>query len=223
MVEFAQERVIRGGAPNWTGVPAQECLRPPYVSICQVVGTNASGAQSLGSGWLAENGVVFTAAHLLFDVGFEAVSCHVLWPSVGHWQKADGFKIHPEFFEPNRHPKVGSKADIAKVWGFEQRPPSGLHMGAPSGEDVEVAGFWNGDLVRGRGRWKAVSAFVGHDADTLNGHSGAPLLSAGRAVGVHVAAASTSKGFLSQTDASKLDTMNCAVGLSPHAVGFSQT
>lgn len=204
-------------------MPAQEQLLPPYVSICQVVGMTASGAQSIGSGWLAQSGVVFTTAHLLLNAGFEAVSCHVLWPAIGDWQKAGGFKIHPDYLAPNGQPKVGSKADVAKVWGIELKPASGLQMAAPSGADIEVAGFWNGDLVRGRGRWKTVSAFVGHDADTLSGHSGAPLLSGGHAVGLHVAAASTSKVFLSQADASKLNTLNSAVALSQDAVGFSHT
>lgn len=215
-----QQQSIRGEAPNWEPVPDNLLTQPPYLAVCQIITEGTGGQISSGTGWLGIDGIVMTAAHVLAGQNYEAQACRIFWPAIGAWQDAPLFKVHPEFRLANGSVRIGSGADVGKLGGFQTFPGAALDRGSPSRGLIELAGFQDGILVRGVGNVKSVSPFVGHGADALAGHSGGPVLSGGRVVGLHVASASVSRRYLPAADARTLDTLNSAVGLSQASTGF---
>lgn len=220
MVEANHQDAVGGEKPNWKPVPADLLSIAPYAAICQIVTEAAGGAKMVGTGWLAADGVVMTAAHLFANDNFLALTCKVYWPKLGVWQVPQAFRIHPEFRASNGGLRVASGSDVAKLQGFQTMPGEGLAWGVIAAGPIELAGFRAGVMVRGVGAAKSVAPFVGHSADALNGHSGAPLLAGGKAVGIHVSAAYLSRQYLPSASAAQLDTLNSAVALTNASGGF---
>ena len=207
--------VWAGRDPRWTVVPDADLAKAPYVSICQVKATSEDGSASYGSGWIRTDGVVVTAAHVLRNADFEGSRCFVRWQDSAGWKAADRFDTHPLY-----DGEEGSPSDVGRIFGAPKPANTGLATGHLERGLVEAVGYRDGKLVTHKGAGKVVGPFINYDADSGPGHSGCPVISGGKAVGLHVAGAGTSAQFLPPAHQAQMTYLNAAVSISGNTLNY---
>lgn len=210
--------MVDGYRRRWTEVPDDQLRQFPYSSICEIYGIVGETKVSSGTGWLGPAGKIVTAAHLFV----EARSCVMRWADGKDWQILDRVELHSLFASGNGELRKGSPFDLARILV----PESGRRRLQPkplAGVRVEAAGFQAGRLVRHSSAAKRVLPFLGHEAETDNGHSGCPILSDGHVVGVHVGPAKVSHCHMKEALRAQLSMLNSAICCEGQALGFIST
>jgi V8-like Glu-specific endopeptidase len=174
--------------PGWRELSEGEASRQPYSAICQILVRNKFDGTTIatGTGWLAGRATVITAAHV---VNFRNIRLEVRFRSAPFDRFiADDVQQHRDFALKDSF-RPGFPHDVAAVRlpaGMDRRP---LEIAQPVGAQVEVAGFPNrrGGFVTHVGAILRVErGYLSHLADTVEGHSGAPIMVQGRAVALHL-------------------------------------
>ena len=178
---------------------------PPYAAIglIHAFRGNERRARSIGTGWLAWNHRIVTAAHVVyspFEFGGRAARVHV-W--LGYDRRRNDnpaivtgdIRVHPQYVATGDR-----RYDIAVI-DFDTALPAGPPFSVPNGTivrqgtDVEVAGYPSDlggfDMVAASGQVVEVEPQrLFYDTDTKGGQSGAPVLMASshgvNVVGIHV-------------------------------------
>lgn len=166
------------GGPFWKKVDRPKLGGSPYAQTCSIAARINGRVKSRGTGWLCQDGVIATAAHVVED----ADECEVQWAGSSRTHRTRHFRTHESY----RANKVGSEVDLARIEGVPS-PASPLPVSTRSPSSVAVLGYHAGDLVEHQGAAVHVGSFIFHKADTEQGHSGGPILDGADVVGLHVA------------------------------------
>lgn len=197
--------------PRWSVVDAAQLSNEPYKQICRITAYFSGEIIKMGTGWLCKDGVIATAGHVLFG----ADECEIQWASSVNSTRVNTFELHPQFALQ----RVGSDVDLAKITGVPS-PNSPLEASEVTPEIVAALGFQFGDLVEHSGSTVYVQQYIGHRADTDQGHSGGPILNGNRVVGLHLGTSPITRRFLPHELRQNLITNNCGVLISAPACQF---
>lgn len=192
---------ILGDKARYRQVETVELKQPPWMSICAIEIKDIEGITvSLGTGWLAAGRTVITAAHVVWrNTKNNNLRAQVTFPSSGvsFSITRENIKVHEGY----------SSADTGALDFFDiaalklPSPFSPALLAAPFATDtpVEIAGFPDirnvlGTFVTQRAEGvRSVSKreLLLHRADTLPGHSGAPVAQSQSSgalgvVGIHI-------------------------------------
>lgn len=174
-----------GLAPEYKAVPVSLLLDRPYNSIAQVVALDDKERPlEFGTAWRWAGGVAVTAAHVVHAA--DHVACHFADGAVASFAGAQD--IHPEYFAQTNKPRVGSPEDVA-VLRLSSNTGSALEIAeSASVSSVKAIGFPGLDklMVEHEGDASTLGSYLSHSAHTKRGHSGCPLLSDNRVVGIHL-------------------------------------
>lgn len=189
---------VIGNQPQWRDVEIAELKQKPWVSICAIDIRDSSGTiLSQGTGWLAGNHTVITAAHVVSLVNErEGIRAEVKFPSSGDIITAQDVKRHSRY-SANSTEEL-DLFDIAALRLPSPHSPT-LITAQLAGDKsiVEVAGFRLGvsrQFVTHREEAVcsvSIPELLLHRADTMRGHSGAPVVQpmgteAQEVVGIHI-------------------------------------
>lgn len=184
---FVGTEDIIGVAPGWRSLSDSDASRLPYSAICRILVFRNGSLLAAGTGWLVGAATVITAAHVVNAKNADVV-VEFRSPSSDRHLAID-VQMH-RFFASRDAFRPGSPHDVAALRIPVQLARTPLRIAQPGGLKVEVAGFPDlagaffvtdvGDLLR------IERGYLSYQADTEGGHSGAPVMVQGRAVGLHL-------------------------------------
>jgi hypothetical protein len=177
------------GVPTWVEVLADQAAELPFRAIGRVRILRGSIEQGQGTAWLASANTIVTAAHVAVFFGRPGIRLELVLPGLEVTEPVLEAKLPPAF--------AGTPFDPWDVGVLRLSPASRRSLPRAPGTAVErevrLVGFPDAviGMVVGSGAALLLGQVLLHRADTLVGHSGAPVLAtsgpaAGRAIGVHV-------------------------------------
>jgi V8-like Glu-specific endopeptidase len=195
------KKEILGDTPRYRRVEAVELQQSPWITICAIELKNPEGITTfLGTGWLAAERTVITAAHVVWaKIKNDDLRVQVTFPSSGDSFSVarENIKVHDSYTSEDTG--LLDFFDIAALKLPSSHSPTLLTASFVSDTPVEVAGFPNiengpGEFVTQRAeavRSISKPELLLHRADTLRGHSGAPVAQsqssgASGVVGIHI-------------------------------------
>lgn len=180
-----QQEVFGEQGPEWQEVPSVNLADPPYASIAKIKSTHVAGYPSAeGTGWYWRNGIVVTAAHVVW--GALSVECKF---SNGALAKYCGNEDAHLKYHTGPGKNDGSVFDIAVLRIQSGPEPAGLEIVENSfPPEVTAIGSRIGfdALYEHKGATLDWGAYIGHFAHTTNGHSGCPLIADGKVAAMHL-------------------------------------
>ncbi len=177
---WTPKNIIGLNGPAWRDVTPTEMKRLPWAAICHVRISDGLDVLSTGTGWLAGERTVVTAAHVVRPfLGTRGTDVTAIFPSGGRTSRAIDILVHPTY-SPDRS-RTLDPFDVAVLRMSE---PSGnpLQCDRPPATQglVEIAGFpatVEQQFVTQTGPMVCPAADVLlHQVDTSEGHSGAPVV-----------------------------------------------
>jgi V8-like Glu-specific endopeptidase len=180
------------GQAVWEEVPTERHQNRPYAAIGHVRVLRGGIEVQHGTCWLAHDNTAVTAAHIVERWGESGVSVEITFVGVEEEVPVVDVMI------PEQYGQAAGPFDPWDMALLRLHPRSRLSLArkAGSGAAVRIIGFpFTGQktMVEGRGTAVTPDAFVLlHRADTVPGHSGAPVLEepggpAARVIGLHIA------------------------------------
>ena len=177
------------GIPTWEKVLANQAAELPFCTVGRIRIFRGSVEEGHGTAWLAGSNTVVTAAHVAVFFGRPRIRLELLLPGLQTTEPVLEAKLPPAF--------AGTPFDPWDLAVLRLSPGSRVPLARAAGtavpREVRLVGFPDAaiGMVVGSGPALLVDQVVLHRADTLVGHSGAPVLATsgpaiGRAIGVHV-------------------------------------
>lgn len=171
--------------PRWRQIVDEDLRTAPWASICAVGIVDHGRVRPAGTGWLAGPTTVITAAHVVTELGGSAgdLGLQVSFPAAAAPVDVTDIHVH-ELYRGD----IDSRFDPFDIAALRiervEHAPLPIASALPSDATVEVPGYpflAGGSLVTHEAT--AVlpdgSGLLLHQADTKDGHSGAPVLLSG--------------------------------------------
>lgn len=214
-----------GVNPRWHAVEQARLAMAPWSSICAISITQGGSVQLAGTGWLAGPETVITAAHVIAGVsrGNDSLGYEVKFPGISAAFTALDARYHERY-----RGNANSLFDTFDIAALRIAPPglAGLAIAdnVPADAFVEVAGYPSieqGRLVTHESRALRLSdGVVLHEADTKEGHSGAPVLITRGSGESRAVIALHIHGFKANPDESRFPSHNVALAIESELAAF---